>query len=1028
MRNDFRSDRGLKQHQTQNKACYQKSQAKFADMSGYQTAHEYLDFEPIVRTFGRTDTAFIAQQIALARLPRNAFCPSVSDKISGSALKGALVQKLAETEDFYVTAAEFSSEEENDEQMPIDMDTDEENSVNSEANDAVLANAVAVDCTMRDAFRAYVDKLKQMTNAYTINEENCIKLLIALRHTKASLDTYESIMRWHLACTDKLLCPDLDTLAGVEGYISREVLFKKLTNRYQITEDQGQILRPITLPHSKARPNIVTFDAKNLIIELLTDPRIVDEDYLFFGNDPLQGPPETLNYVADLNTGRAYTETYKKLITKPGKQVLLPVIFYIDGANTGQFSDLPITAVKFTLGIFNRKARDRDFMWKTLGYIPAIAKFKSRGRRLLIDSRHVDSITAHPDALEGEGAEDDLRVNKSQDLHTMLDAVFESYVQLQASGFIWDLQYRNRVYKDLEFVLFTPFMKVDGEEGDKLCAKYTTRTGNVSNLCRYCECPTDRSDDPLADYPYKTTEQIRQMVANNDEDGLRNISQQNIQNACYKLRFGAHDLRGIHGACPVEMLHALLLGVFRYARDNMFELLGVESSHAKDFNGLAQEYGALLGRQSNRDLPKTKFANGITKGKLMAKEYPGVLLCMLCVVVSTEGSRKMLTKKSAFPHETYIKDWILLLEFLLMWEIWLKSDEMQVEHVKRARKKHRYIMYLFRFVAKRAKGMGMKVSKFHAIVHMADDILNFGVPMEFDTGANESGHKATKKAAKLTQRCETTFDSQTAKRLNEMHLLELAEQEFMGNVPWKYFHKSAEKIAIAQPVERSFLIGSSLTIYHDADLDKNVVLNTTRAQDQSKHNLEKAFIEFVCDLQYEIREYGKKCVIRTELRRNGTIFRANVWFQKGVWRDWVLVDWGEEEGHLPCKIWGFVDFGDILPPDSGIVHGQCELQPEVYAIVESSEYLERKGHNEHSELLEPITKVVGGITNNHVTSMTFLLVSVEAFVKPIAVVPDIGGPPNRYFVVKDRSDWAECFTNWLEEDQEFDDLRPHHLE
>ena len=84
------------------------------------------------------------------------------------------------------------------------------------------------------------------------------------------MDTYESpIMRWHLACTDKLLCPDLDTLAGVEGYISREVLFKKLTNRYQITEDQGQILRPITLPHSKARPNIVTFDAKNLIIELL---------------------------------------------------------------------------------------------------------------------------------------------------------------------------------------------------------------------------------------------------------------------------------------------------------------------------------------------------------------------------------------------------------------------------------------------------------------------------------------------------------------------------------------------------------------------------------------------------------------------------------------------------------------------------------------------------------------------------------------------------------------------------------------
>ena len=36
---------------------------------------------------------------------------------------------------------------------------------------------------------------------------------------------------------------------------------------------------------------------------------------------------------------------------------------------------------------------------------------------------------------------------------------------------------------------------------------------------------------------------------------------------------------------------------------------------------------------------------------------------------------------------------------------------------------------------------------------MAMDITYFGVPMEFDTGSNESGHKVVKKAAKLTQRC-----------------------------------------------------------------------------------------------------------------------------------------------------------------------------------------------------------------------------------------------------------------------------------
>ena len=90
-------------------------------------------------------------------------------------------------------------------------------------------------------------------------------------------------------------------------------------------------------------------DAKALMVSLLTDPKIKDEDYMFFGDDPLAPPPDNLRYVKDLNTGCAYRKTFAKLITNVGKQVLLPVIFYIDGVNTGHFADLPVTAVKFPL-------------------------------------------------------------------------------------------------------------------------------------------------------------------------------------------------------------------------------------------------------------------------------------------------------------------------------------------------------------------------------------------------------------------------------------------------------------------------------------------------------------------------------------------------------------------------------------------------------------------------------------------------------------------------------------------------------
>ena len=42
-------------------------------------------------------------------------------------------------------------------------------------------------------------------------------------------------------------------------------------------------------------------------------------------------------------------------------------------------------------------------------------------------------------------------------------------------------------------------------------------------------------------------------------------------------------------------------------------------------------YGKYLKHQSDRDLPDTHFAKGIQKGKLMAKQYWGVLLLMAAV-------------------------------------------------------------------------------------------------------------------------------------------------------------------------------------------------------------------------------------------------------------------------------------------------------------------------------------------------------------------------------------------------------------
>jgi hypothetical protein len=69
---------------------------------------------------------------------------------------------------------------------------------------------------------------------------------------------------------------------------------------------------------------------------------------------------------------------------------------------------------------------------------------------------------------------------------------------------------------------------------------------------------------------------------------------------------------------------------------------------------------------------------------------------------------------------------------------------------------------------------------------MATDMLHFGVPMCFDTGSDEAGHKPTKKAAKVTKKRKDLFDEQVGQRMAEVHALDLAHEEMQnGQLLWQ---------------------------------------------------------------------------------------------------------------------------------------------------------------------------------------------------------------------------------------------------
>ena len=636
--------------------------------------------------------------------------------------------------------------------------------------------------------------------------------------------------------------------------------------RYNIDKKIYNIAKTVTLPGSATTVTIMVNDAFFMFQSLLSDPRITDEDYLFFDNDPFAPPPANINVMGDINTGLAYTKTYKKLITKPGKQILLPVIFYIDGAATGHFVDLKITAVKFTFGILNRNARGKHYLWRTLGYIPEVSTPKSRGNRIFAESNHMDAKMYWHTLNENEGRRASAGANKAQDFHTILAIILESMLPLQENGFRWDFFYRGKLYKDVKFVPFVPFISCDTDEADALCGSYKSRTTGVKQLCRYCLCPTRKSDRPFGRFAVKTVPMISELVENHDKVKLQKLSQQYIQNATYLLRFGAHNDTGIHGGTPLEILHAIYLGIFLYVRDCFFEQSGSDSKLSEDINSLCIKYGQKFSRQSNRDMPKTKFAKGIRKGKLQAKEFVGIMLVLLTALRSTKG-RDLLTNRNnrennaQFLEEGRYKNWLMLLDTLLQWDSWLTSDVMLRHDVRRSLKKHRWIMYLIKKIGQRQRGMQLKLLKFHAIMHMSDDIFYFGVPMNYDTGPMEAGHKPVKVAAKVTQKKEDTFEKQTNQRLMEKHMLNLALEEIEGRPPWSYAsgYRHLRSPELQQP--SSTIGGAQYMVQYNDNVAKYEMVLMSNTVRKEAMKVEQDYINWLANLQNKIRQWGETLII-----------------------------------------------------------------------------------------------------------------------------------------------------------------------
>ena len=421
---------------------------------------------------------------------------------------------------------------------------------------------------IRDQFWEYCESAKKEFKPFTKEEAKTLRLLHLLKDKNVPMNAYNSVMLWHYRESNAL--SKHQTLRDSRDYIGRKTMINRLIERYNFQEKMPR-QKTVKLPVSGTVVKLTCHNAQATFQRLLTDPRIDPSDYLFWDGNPLTGPPPDLDYVADLNTGQAYLLTYAKLIDKEQRQQLMPVVIYFDGTAVSHFHDMEITQVNIALGTMSRTARTKSHCWAPLGYIEKIHEQGGRARAILQEANHMETQDA-PDSDEDsmENIQEAVGIgNKTdQDFHAMMSVILEELVEMQGGGFIWD--HHDPVTGEdtigIHYKIFVPFLKVDGKEADIACAKYGQRY-SAQQICRTCHVPLQEADDHLAKYPQKTVSEIKKLIDKEDLKGLQALSQTYLRNAFYSVRFSMGNDRGIHGACPSELLHAFLLGTFKYIWD-----------------------------------------------------------------------------------------------------------------------------------------------------------------------------------------------------------------------------------------------------------------------------------------------------------------------------------------------------------------------------------------------------------------------------------------------------------------------------
>ena len=135
----------------------------------------------------------------------------------------------------------------------------------------------------------------------------------------------------------------------------------------------------------KLRVTVPVFDAKSMILDLLTDQNLMNnaniaEGYDIFSGDVDPNNPSNQKY-SEAHTGDEWLPARDRFCSSPDdthNDMPVALIIFGDKSHTDLHSALALTPIIFTLTLFNRTSQNNVKFWRPLAYIPNLGYGKNK--------------------------------------------------------------------------------------------------------------------------------------------------------------------------------------------------------------------------------------------------------------------------------------------------------------------------------------------------------------------------------------------------------------------------------------------------------------------------------------------------------------------------------------------------------------------------------------------------------------------------------------------------------------------------